>query len=84
VSKLSGYTAVMAVAPTLEAVALLARLASSRFILQPADVHSTLVPLAIEATALDALHSIGWRSNGMDAATRNDVDAPKWKCRANT
>jgi protein ImuB len=64
-----GYTAVMGVAPTLEAAALLARHTSSTFILQPADIQSTLAPLAlttlnIKASALEALRGIGWRTIG--------------------
>ncbi len=71
-----GYTAVMGVAPTLESAALLARHSSSTFILQPADVHSTLAPLAlttlaIKAPALEALHGIRlakhWRCLGHPA-----------------
>lgn len=64
-----GYTAMMGIAPTLEAAALLARHANSTFILQASDVHSTLAPLAlttlsIKAPALEALRGIGWRTIG--------------------
>jgi protein ImuB len=71
------YTAVMGVAPTLEAAALLARHASSTFILQSVDMHSTLAPLtlntlAIKANALEALHGIGWRTIGEVMAIPRD------------
>jgi protein ImuB len=64
-----GYTAVIGIAPTLEAAALLARHASSRLILKSGDIHATLAPLAlttlnIKASALDALRGIGWQTIG--------------------
>jgi protein ImuB len=72
-----GYTALISIAPTLEAAALLTRHARATPILQRHDIHAALAPLAlstlaVKATTLEALHGIGWRHVGEVLAIPRD------------